>query len=95
MNNEEKDLIIKLLTVLFPTAKIYLFGSRARGDFKPGSDMDLAIDIGKEMTIHEIARAKRILDDLYFTYMFDVVDMQKIPKEMKEIILREGILWKK
>ena len=42
---KEKDLIVGLLSVIFPDAKIYLFGSRARGDYKPESDIDLAIDL--------------------------------------------------
>jgi len=36
-----------------PVAGIYLFGSRARGDFSAGSDYDIMIVIGKEIGMRE------------------------------------------
>jgi predicted nucleotidyltransferase len=60
----EKDIVIKLLSVLFPDAKIYLFGSRARGTHKVTSDVDLAIDIGTPIPSLELARACNVIEDL-------------------------------
>jgi predicted nucleotidyltransferase len=91
---KEQDLMIKLLTVLFPKAKIYLYGSRARGDYKVGSDVDIAIDDKRELSIFELARAKNVLEGLNTIYTFDVIDLNSIPEKMKNIILKEGIVWK-
>jgi len=91
---EEKKLMVELLTALFPDSKIYLFGSRARKDYKESSDIDIAIDIGRKMTIQELSRAKNVLEGLNIPEKIDVVDMQSIPENLKTIILTEGIIWK-
>jgi uncharacterized protein len=93
-NVPQQEIMVQLLTVLFPSAKIYLYGSRARGDYTDRSDIDIAIDLGREMEIKEIARARGVLEGLNLPQMIDVVDMCFIPADMKECILREGIVWK-
>ncbi len=91
----EKDMMIKLLGVLFPESKIYLFGSRARGDYKSISDIDLALDDkGRKIDAREIVKAKNILDALNIPHKIDVVDFNSVPEELQKIILREGVLWK-
>jgi predicted nucleotidyltransferase len=89
-----QETMIQLLTVLFPSAKIYLFGSRARGDHTERSDIDIAIDLGKQMDFSEIAQARGVLEGLNLPQKIDVVDMHSIPAAMKGFILNEGILWK-
>ncbi len=74
LEKEYKDKIIKLLTVLFPDAKIYLYGSRARGDNSERSDIDIAIDAGKELAPRKIGEAREILIASLVPYAFDVVD---------------------
>jgi len=46
-----------------PSAKVYLYGSRARGDAHPDSDWDLLILIGKEKVSDE--DEKKITSPLY------------------------------
>lgn len=91
---DKKDTIIRLLDALFPGVKIYLFGSRARGTHRETSDIDLAIDAGRKLTIHEIAQARNVLDTFPMGQTIDVVDMRSIPDYLKEIVLTEGIVWK-
>jgi uncharacterized protein len=93
-NVPQQETMIKLLTVLFPPAKIYLFGSRARGDYTERSDIDIAIDLGRQMEFSEVAQARGVLEGLNLPEKIDVVDMYSIPTAMKERILREGVLWK-
>lgn len=90
-----QELAIQLLSVLFPNATIYLFGSRARGDFKTGSDIDIAIDNKQRIDNLEIARALNVLEALNIPGEIDLVDMSRIPEAMKQNILNEGIIWKK
>ena len=68
--------------------KLYLFGSRARGDYKERSDIDLAF-IGGD--------AKRFIlamdEDTYTLHSFDVVDLGKpVQEELLESIRSEGVL---
>lgn len=90
----EKEKMIALLTALFPNAKIYLFGSYARGTQRETSDIDIAIDAGRKLSYLDLGTAKNVLAALYIPQKIDIVDMQRIPEEMKKIILKEGIVWK-
>jgi len=90
-----QETMIQLLTVLFPTSTIYLFGSRARGTHTDRSDVDIAIDLGRKMEFEEIAKARGVLEGLNFPQKLDVVDMQRVSASMKEFILKDGVIWKK
>ena len=90
---KEKEVIIKLLDVLFPGVVIYIFGSRARGTAKETSDIDLALDVGKKLTSLDIAKAKNVLDALNIPQTIDIVDLHSVPPELREIILKEGKKW--
>lgn len=48
-----------------PNAKIYLFGSRARGTHKVTSDIDIALDAGRKLDMLELAQARNVLECLY------------------------------
>ena len=97
MSSEQKhkDKIIGILSVLFPKAKIYLFGSRARGTHRDASDIDIAIDAGSKLSFSQVGEASDTLNALNIPYKMDVVDMHLIPEDMKKMILQDGILWKK
>ena len=93
-NVPEQETIIQLLTVLFPNAKIYLFGSRARGTHTERSDIDIAIDLGRKMEFEEIGKARGVLEGLNLPQKIDIIDMQRASNEMREFIFKEGIIWK-
>jgi len=94
LTQEYKNWILKAIDYHFPTAKIILFGSRARGTNSPGSDVDLALDIGEPIRLAEMGRARVTLENLPIALNVDIVDMHSIPDTLKDIILREGIVWK-
>lgn len=95
LKQEYKNLILKAIDYHFPTAKVILFGSRARGTNDLGSDVDLALDIGTPIQLGEMARTRVTLENLPLVLDIDIVDMHNIPDELKEIIAHEGIVWKK
>ena len=49
-----------------------LFGSRAKGNFRPGSDIDLALK-GAELDWRTIGRIYDALDDLPLPYRFSLI----------------------
>lgn len=51
--------------------KVVLYGSRARGDFGPGSDVDLTI-VEHGLTLDDLFRIENQLDDLLLPYTFDL-----------------------
>lgn len=95
INPMYKEHILRAMEYHFPNAKVYLFGSRARGDNQEGADIDIAVDAGEEISVQEMWRARNTLNNLPFAVMVDLVDMQNIPEELKKVILKEGMLWTK
>jgi CRISPR-associated protein Cmr1 len=77
--DELNSLRKKIVNELSPK-KIVLFGSRARGDFKKNSDIDIAVDTQKNIEMTEISEA------------VDIVNINKVPNEFKEKIEKEGIV---
>jgi len=91
---KHKDRIITIISMFFPKAKIYLFGSYARGNYTRSSDVDIAIDNGAPISLVERAQIANMIDVLNLTQNVDVVDFQSAPSQLQEKILEEGIVWK-
>ena len=54
-----------------------VFGSRAKGNFRPGSDIDLALD-APDMPFSELLLIEREIDDLLLPYETDVVLLTQV-----------------
>ncbi len=55
-----------------PVEKAILYGSRAKGNYKPGSDIDLTLLGGEDLTLHVLYRIMDAIDDLLLPYTFDL-----------------------
>lgn len=88
-----KQRIVTIVHMFCPGAKVYLFGSYARGDFTNASDIDIAIDAGEAIDLVIKYRISQMVDALDLVQKTDVVDFHRIPEKMKTEILQEGILW--
>ncbi len=88
-----KNEILSVIQKFLPHAKVYLFGSRARGTHKEGSDVDLALDTGTKIDISTILDIKDAIYETTMPVFVDIVDMHSIPDVLKEEIVKEGILW--
>ena len=74
--------------------KVVVYGSRAKGNFRNGSDIDFAIWTD-DKSAYEL-RIEAELDDLETPYMFDVTDYKNLTHEgMKNSIDRDGVLFYK
>ena len=63
---------IKAVLAGFPDIKVaLLYGSRAKGNFRPGSDIDLTLK-GSRLTEAKLLAVERALDDLDLPYKMDV-----------------------
>lgn len=91
---EIKKKIIALISSLYPTAKIYLFGSRARGDHSAYSDIDIALDVGHKLERVLIGEVRNILNASLMPYTCDVVDINSVSEAMRTMIMKEKIIWK-
>lgn len=89
--SEEIYIQIKKITNKYSKYQFRIFGSRARGDYKDNSDIDIAVfgDI-KDDEEYKILDEFDLLD---IPYTVDVVFMKKInKKEFINSILREGVV---
>lgn len=72
--------------------KIVLFGSRAKGTYKDGSDVDIALK-GANLKLDDIIDASLEIDKLFLPYKFDFVLYDRIKeKTLIEHIDRVGIV---
>ncbi len=70
-----------------------LYGSRAKGDFKNGSDIDLAL-VGQGFDISIQAKLRRDLDDLLLPYTLDISILDQIGNpDLLEHIKRVGVIF--
>lgn len=83
---EVLDEIVNLAQI-YKVKKVVLFGSRARGDYHPRSDIDLAVWGG------DFIRFSLDVDDTTSTLLkYDFVDMEHyVQPELREAIQKEGV----
>lgn len=76
----------------FPQVRAaYLFGSRARGDFRPESDIDLAID-APSMSASDFAQLWDAVDALPIAFPLDCLWLQSISNSpLKAMIQRDAV----
>ncbi|WP_026629732.1 nucleotidyltransferase domain-containing protein [Dyadobacter alkalitolerans] len=60
--------------------KVILYGSRAKGNFRNGSDIDLVL-VGDKLTLSDQFRIETELDDLLLPYMIDLALYHQIENE--------------
>ena len=97
------DSIIEKLTLVFEANpkvdKAYIFGSRAKGNYRPDSDIDIAIK-GYAITLDDILKMSVAFEDTSVTNKIDLLDYNEIKEPaLVEHIDRAGIefysRWKK
>lgn len=86
--------ILNVIQEILPEAKVYLFGSRARGTYQEGANVNLALDTGDRIDSTIILHIKKSLYDTTMPLFVDIVDMYSIPESFKKDILTEGIVWR-
>ena len=71
----------------------YVFGSRALGNYKPGSDIDIAI-VGEHITRQDILYLMDVLNEVEpLPYFIDIVHFNSLQNhQLKEHILKKGVL---
>ncbi len=74
------DSLISLLRTNHKIDKIILFGSRAKGNFNPGSDIDIAIK-GQLLKLEDILESKVKIENLSLPYKVDLIIYDSINEQ--------------
>ena len=91
IDDNDVERIVDILKLNKKISTAILFGSRAKGSFEPGSDIDIAIK-GSELNLNVIIELKITLDDLLLPYKFDIVIYDRISEPaLLDHINRVGI----
>jgi predicted nucleotidyltransferase len=69
--------------------RVILFGSRARGEAQPRSDVDLAVE-APGVSAREWLRLADMAEDADTLLSIDLVRLDEAPSELRERILAEG-----
>lgn len=71
--------------------KAILYGSRAKGNYRPGSDIDISLK-GNELDYKDLVAIENLLDDLLLPYTIDLSVYHLIDSpDLVEYINRVGI----
>jgi predicted nucleotidyltransferase len=72
--------------------KSVLYGSRAKGNYKNGSDIDMTLTGGEDLTLNVLYRIMDDIDDLLLPYTFDLSIFRHInDPDVVEHIQRAGV----
>jgi len=72
--------------------KILLYGSRAKGNYRNGSDIDLTL-IGDQLDYSQLSSIESDIDDLFLPYSFDISIFKDIDNpDLVDHINRVGVV---
>lgn len=91
-----KDIELAKLNEVFAANKrierVVLYGSRAKGNYKPFSDVDITLE-GPELTHTDLSRLSLAIDDLLLPYQFDISIFHTLKNEaLIDHIRRMGVV---
>ena len=73
---------------------IALFGSRARGDARRGSDVDIAVIAHGRWDERTMVYLREKLEELNVPYKVDVVDFSVVSDEFRQLAFQSLIWWR-
>ncbi|RYF10796.1 MAG: nucleotidyltransferase domain-containing protein [Deltaproteobacteria bacterium] len=92
MRHRAIDALVELSRRCLPVRAVWLFGSRARQDHTPESDIDIAIRLERacpEQWARFVAEAVETAPTLL---NIDLVDIDSCDADLRKSILREGVM---
>jgi uncharacterized protein len=92
----KESTIEKIISVFVKYAKIkkvLLYGSRAKGNYRNGSDIDLTL-IGDELSYSQLGNLESDIDYLFLPYSFDISIFKDIDNpDLVDHINRIGVVF--
>jgi predicted nucleotidyltransferase len=74
-------------------ARVYLFGSWAKGSATKTSDIDVAVLPSRPLPDGVLSTIREALEESQVLYPVDLVDLSEASPQFRERVLQEGILW--
>ena len=91
-----RDIVVRVNKIFMQyeqVKEVVLYGSRAKGTFKPGSDIDLTLK-GDDLNLKVLNKIGLDLDELLLPYIFDISIYSHITnKDLLDHIERVGLVF--
>lgn len=91
LSAEDLGLVWRVLDANAPGVKVLAFGSRAQGNAKRYSDLDLALDAGTPLDWSMLGSLKAAFSESDLPIKVDVVDLNDVGGRFRELVLRTAI----
>lgn len=96
LNPEELKLLMDLVIKPLKSygASVWIFGSRARGNFKPFSDIDLlySLDNDHQLPQGALFQIKDAIEESRLPYKVDIVSESELAASYRDNVLSERVL---
>ena len=87
-----KDMVLSIFSN--EKVKVFVFGSRARGDNQHTSDIDIGFIPHGKINRKKVAQLKEAIEDLNIPYKVEIVDFSQASESFRKEALKEVIEWK-
>lgn len=88
----QRRIVLDVLRAHLPTRTVvWVFGSRAADRARRYSDLDLAIDAGRPLSLDETAVLAEAFSDSDLPYRVDLVDWQVIDERFRRLIAEQRV----
>ncbi len=91
ISQDERVILEGIVKEHIPQAKVWVFGSRAKGTATHRSDLDLAIDNSAPLGLPLTAQLRFAFSESKLPYFVDIVDWQEASEEFRELIKKDRI----
>lgn len=75
------------------SARVYLVGSCASGDYKRHSDIDIVIDLLQPTSKVSISEIRSMLEQSDIPFFVDVFDFHQLDEHYRAEIKKDGVQW--
>lgn len=86
ISQDEQAILGDIIKKHIPQAKVWVFGSRAKGTATHRSDLDLAIDNGAPLGLPLTAQLRSAFSESKLPYFVDIVDWHEASEEFKTLV---------
>ena len=75
-----------LRATLLTGSRVWVYGSRVKGETRPASDLDLAIDAGEKLSLESLAKIVDAFGEAPLPFKVDVLDLHDISSNFRAVI---------
>lgn len=88
---DHATIVRNILGTEIPQASVWCFGSRARGDHRETSDLDLLLQAPDAISIQNLGRVQQLFEASYLPFPVDLVDWHRIDASFRQAIESQRI----